>query len=191
MTAWLTTEESKSVRRHLAMTLSFESIAKKHCNRVEQISSATWTHKCTCPFHKNGHERTPSLHISDSEKTFFCYGCSAHGDVFDFIGMIRGSPGDTVAAKYKEHKNISIDHIESGPSQPRINVQDINLQMSIAMREYISSISDAKAREEEIAWSDGIFKRIDERFSKLTDDDGDQARNFYLHIMLELERRRS
>jgi hypothetical protein len=190
MNAWLTTEESKAIRKHLASKLSFESIGKKHCNRVEPISSSTWTHKCTCPFHKGGHERTPSLHLSDKEKTFFCYGCSAHGDIFDFIGMIRGTPGDAIALRYKEINNIDVDLSEVGPAKPRVNVQEINLQIGVAIRDYIAQVSDANVKRDEIIWADSIFKRVDERFSKLTDDDGEQARNFYMQIMLELDRRR-
>lgn len=190
MTAWLTTDESKAMRRQLAKSLSFEAVVRKYSNRIEAVCSASWTHKCSCPFHKNGQERTPSLHISDTEKTFFCYACSARGDIFDFIGMIRGSPGDIIAMKYKELKNISVDISDTGPPRAKFNVHEINLQMSTAIRDYIASVKGSKSYDEEVLWSDSIFKRIDERFSKLTDENSDQARNFSLQVMMELERRK-
>lgn len=191
MIAWQTTEDSKALRKQLAKSLSFESVAKKYANRIEAVCSASWTHKCTCPFHKNGQERTPSLHLSDLDKTFFCYACSVSGDIFDFIGMIRGSPGDTVAMKYKESKNISIDLTDITPSRTRSNVHEINLQISISIREYLTSIKDTGSYNDDICWSESIFKRMDERFAKLTDDDAEQARNFSLQVMMELERRKS
>lgn len=38
-----------------------------------------------CPFHA---EKTPSFHVDDARGTFKCFGCSAWGDVFDFV-MLR------------------------------------------------------------------------------------------------------
>jgi DNA primase len=191
MNSWLTTDEMKEVRKQLAKTVNFENIAKRHTTRMEAVSSATWTHKCICPFHKNGNERTPSLCISDKEKIFFCYGCSVRGDVFDFIGMIRGAPGETVALRYKESKNISIDISDLEVAKPKVNIYEISLQLSVSIREYVSSFKNTEKYNEEILWTDGMFKRIDERFMKLSDECGDDARNFYMQIMLELERRKN
>jgi len=190
MNAWLTTDESRDVRRQLSKTISFEAVARKYSSRVEPVHSATWTHKCTCPFHKNGQERTPSLHISDTEKTFFCYGCSVRGDVFDFIGMIRGSPGDVVANKYRELKNIAVELSDAADSRPKTDVHELSLQLSVAIREYLLSSKELEKYSDECLWADGVFKRIDDRFSKLTGNDYEQARNFYMQIMLELERRK-
>lgn len=190
MNAWLGPEEIKAIRKYLAHSLSFEMVAKKYSSRIEPVSSATWTHKCICPFHKNGEERTPSLHISETEKTFFCYGCSTHGDIFDFIGIIKGSPGEAVADKYQKSKNIDIDLSNIKAAKPKTNVQEINLQISCAIRDYLYSIKKSDIYLGEVEWADGIFKRIDERFDKLTDEDGDQAKNFYMQIMLELDRRK-
>jgi DNA primase len=40
-----------------------------------------------CPFHK---ERTPSFHIRDDDKSYYCFGCGATGSVFTFIMEHRG-----------------------------------------------------------------------------------------------------
>jgi hypothetical protein len=104
--------------------------------------------------------------------------------------MIRGSPGDVVAMRYKKSKNISIDLSDAAATRPKINIHEINFQMSVAIREYLASLNDTLAFKEECAWAESIFKRIDERFAKLTDEDGEQARNFSLQIMMELERRK-
>lgn len=40
-----------------------------------------------CPFHS---ERTPSLYVVPNKGFYHCYGCGAHGDVFDFIAEFEG-----------------------------------------------------------------------------------------------------
>ncbi len=41
-----------------------------------------------CPFHQ---ETKPSFSINESEGTFYCFGCQAAGDIFDFYGRINGT----------------------------------------------------------------------------------------------------
>ena len=40
-----------------------------------------------CPFHD---ERTPSFKIYEKDERYHCYGCGAHGDVFDFLHHMEG-----------------------------------------------------------------------------------------------------
>ena len=40
-----------------------------------------------CPFHN---EKTPSFTVNDSKGSYHCFGCGAHGDIFDFIMQIEG-----------------------------------------------------------------------------------------------------
>ncbi len=35
-----------------------------------------------CPFHK---EKTPSFHVDEDKQLFYCFGCGAGGNIFDFI----------------------------------------------------------------------------------------------------------
>lgn len=42
---------------------------------------------CCCPFHE---ERTPSCQILDDHGKFHCYGCGAHGDIFDYWQKTKG-----------------------------------------------------------------------------------------------------
>jgi DNA primase len=43
--------------------------------------------KGLCPFHA---ERTPSFHVHVDRGFFYCFGCGAKGDVFDFVMRSRG-----------------------------------------------------------------------------------------------------
>lgn len=40
-----------------------------------------------CPFHS---ERTPSFYIIDEKQFYHCFGCGAHGDVFDWLRETQG-----------------------------------------------------------------------------------------------------
>lgn len=40
-----------------------------------------------CPFHK---EKTPSFTVSDDKGFYHCFGCQAHGSIFDFLMTIEG-----------------------------------------------------------------------------------------------------
>jgi phage/plasmid primase-like uncharacterized protein len=40
-----------------------------------------------CPFHD---ERTPSFTIYPQDQRYHCYGCAAHGDIFDFLQHMEG-----------------------------------------------------------------------------------------------------
>jgi DNA primase len=42
-------------------------------------------HKVTCPFHSNGNESSPSLHVYD-DGGWKCFSCGKHGDLLDFVG---------------------------------------------------------------------------------------------------------
>lgn len=43
--------------------------------------------KARCPFHS---EKTPSFHVSPDRGTYYCFGCGAKGDIFDFIEQFEG-----------------------------------------------------------------------------------------------------
>jgi hypothetical protein len=47
--------------------------------------------KVRCPFHADGQERTPSLHVwEDPEHGWFCFGCERGGTIIDFGAELYG-----------------------------------------------------------------------------------------------------
>jgi len=61
---------------------------KSRCDIVDvigqavQLKKAGGSYKGLCPFHN---EKTPSFVVSESKQMFYCFGCNAAGDVFEFV----------------------------------------------------------------------------------------------------------
>ena len=73
-------------------------------------------YKARCPFHK---DKTPSFAINENKNVFFCYGCSAGGDVIKFYSLYHNIPWKDAIADLARHAGI-----EAGPVrdlQPREN----------------------------------------------------------------------
>lgn len=54
--------------------------------RLEKSGSQ---YRARCPFHN---EKTPSFYVSPERKSFHCFGCQAHGDIFTFVEKIENIP---------------------------------------------------------------------------------------------------
>jgi len=55
--------------------------------RVRLAAKGRGEHSGLCPFHK---EKTPSFTVNEEKGFYHCFGCQAHGSVFDFIMETEG-----------------------------------------------------------------------------------------------------
>ncbi len=66
---------------------SINEVARRN-NIVELVSSYVslkrngTSHVGLCPFHR---EKTPSFHVDEDKQLFYCFGCGAGGNIFDFV----------------------------------------------------------------------------------------------------------
>jgi len=76
-----------------------------------------------CPFHK---ERTPSFTITRDKQLFYCFGCQANGDVFDFVRKIEGLAafGDAVKRVAELVGIDPADGSKTTPKPPRARVPE-------------------------------------------------------------------
>jgi DNA primase len=66
-----------------------------------------------CPFHQ---ETKPSFSVNEEEGFFYCFGCQAAGDVFDFYGRINGLDFKETLAQLAEETGVRLEPV-SGRAQ--------------------------------------------------------------------------
>lgn len=185
----LTPNELEEISKKLIANISVLDVFSKYTSSIRSTQSKDFSHFCTCPnpLHKGGAERTPSFYFSDKTGRFTCYGCKWHGGFFDFLAKMTGCSAHILIADYAKKDNINLKDLPEPPKT--FPILDLSFQLSIKLRDYLKGLQGTDAYTEEMKWVDAIFIRIDERFSKLTDRDYEEARMFYMQILLELERR--
>ena len=82
---------SPETLEQIKQRISLKDVISKHATGMVKKGRDWWA---CCPFH---HENTPSFHIHESRGYYHCFGCGAHGNVFDFVSEMRGGNfGETV-----------------------------------------------------------------------------------------------
>lgn len=61
-----------------------------------------------CPFHV---EKTPSFTVNDAKRFFYCFGCSAHGDLIKFVSNINGLSYKEAAIKIANDHGIELPKV--------------------------------------------------------------------------------
>lgn len=185
-------KELKSAKSLLYETMSFSDIAKRYSRGVFTVWHTDFTHRCICPFHSEGRERTPSLFFSEKNKTFHCFGCSAHGDLFSFLSMVEGRPWQFLVSDFLSDKDIGGDEIDKVEDTPfaYIDHSDIYFELSVMLRKYLSSFNGKPSYDKERDWVEWLFARIDSRFRDPKKVTTEQARSFQMQIDREVYRRK-
>lgn len=69
-----------------------------------------------CPFHQ---ETKPSFSINADEGTFYCFGCQAAGDIFDFYGRMNGMDFRETLEALAEETGVELPKFQKGDSAPK------------------------------------------------------------------------
>ncbi len=64
-----------------------------------------------CPFHQ---EKSPSFSINEEEGLFYCFGCHASGDIFDFYGRLNGLDFKETLEQLAAEANVPLERGRPG-----------------------------------------------------------------------------
>ena len=117
-----------------------------------------------CPFH---HEKTPSFSINHAGQFFYCFGCKASGDIFDFIMRMEGLDFPGAATFLAERAGIELQALSPDEARRESIRKDLlrlnQLASEIYRRALIAEKLGQPARN--YLQSRGLDARACERFS--------------------------
>lgn len=73
--------------------------------------------RARCPFHN---ERTPSFYVSPERKSFHCFGCQVHGDIFTFVEKIENIPFVEALKILADRAGVSLKDSQKNKEETRL-----------------------------------------------------------------------
>lgn len=73
--------------------------------------------RARCPFHN---ERTPSFYVSPERKSFHCFGCQTHGDIFTFVEKIENIPFVEALKILADRAGVQLGNREKSQEETRL-----------------------------------------------------------------------
>lgn len=112
--------------------LSLVDIARRYVNLHPAGNRFTGP----CPFHQ---ETKPSFSISPDKGVFYCFGCQASGDIFEFYGRINGLDFKESVAQLAQEAGIEVEYgrgsVRSGYDRAEAKKHRTLKQAMISMHE--------------------------------------------------------
>lgn len=85
--------------------VSVSEIVKEKVKLQRQGSN----HIGRCPFHN---EKTPSFTVNDNKQFYHCFGCGAHGDIFEFVMKFEGITFMQALSNLAEKVGIKVEAVQ-------------------------------------------------------------------------------
>lgn len=85
-------------------------------SRYVELRRAGHRYKGLCPFHT---EKTPSFHVDEEKQLYYCFGCQAGGDVFNFLMQIENASFPEVLSRLADEAGLPPEEIEPSPEAVR------------------------------------------------------------------------
>ena len=165
MEEWpLTHQELIAAKPLLKQKVSFLDVARQSSRKVETCWHKSFTHRCVCPFHASGLERTPSLYFSEKTKKFHCFACDVHGDLFDFIGLVEGKPWFSVVLDLLDVSDIDTDQIDIADIENTVShdtVYRLNFGLALRFRDYLKEFEGTDLFAQ---LNDALYKMLNTRY---------------------------
>ena len=96
---------------------------KENLSIVDVVSTSVRLEKsgaqfrARCPFHN---EKTPSFYVSPERKSFHCFGCQTHGDIFTFVEKIENIPFYEALKILADRAGVSLKDTERNKEESRL-----------------------------------------------------------------------
>ena len=117
-----------------------------------------------CPFHQ---ETKPSFSINEEQGTFYCFGCQASGDLFDFYGRLNGLDFKETLQALAEEAGVQLQTYRPNPQarQERSQKRDMLKMHELAAGHFHANLkaSHAKVCRDYIE-ERGITPELQEKF---------------------------
>ncbi len=98
--------QGREAVRHIKERISLVDMVRRYVDL--QRNGPRWA--APCPFHQ---ETKPSFSVSEEEGFFYCFGCQASGDLFDFYGRINGLDFKETLEQLALEAGITLDTYKS------------------------------------------------------------------------------
>ena len=95
----------------IALVRERSSIADVVGERVTLRNAGGGSLKGLCPFHE---EKTPSFHVTAARGLYFCFGCQAGGDVFEFVMRVDHLTFAETIERLAGRAGIQLRYVEGG-----------------------------------------------------------------------------
>ncbi|MFI3271114.1 MAG: DNA primase [Pseudomonadota bacterium] len=161
-------KRDRSAIQAIKAKLNLVDIARRHLE-LRRMGNRWFA---PCPFHQ---ESTPSFSINEEEGLFYCFGCQASGDIFDFYGRMHGLDFRETIEQLADEAGITLDQWKPDPQAEQkqslrrqcLRMYEVatahfkhNLSEQMALgsaecRDYIKrrGLSDAIVQDFELGWS--------------------------------------
>lgn len=180
--------ELRQASLYFSSKINIELLFEKINKEVESCNHYKFSHKTTCPFHKNGAERTASLYFSEERKDFICFSCRVSGNSVDLMARLKGVPWQFLVADLLKRNIAELDAIPARASVDHDLPHRIDLEVSGAVRAVVDACRGTPEFERACQWADRMFYRIDERLACLQPSQVDELNSLRMQISLDIQR---
>lgn len=133
-----------------------------------KVEKAGANYKAKCPFHN---EKTPSFFISPERGNYYCFGCSAKGDIFTFVEEFEGLDFKGALKLLAERAGVELKEFQEGDKSEKEKIYRVmeeatkyfisNLQQEEKVQKYLQTrglnektISDFRVGFAKLEWRD-------------------------------------
>ncbi len=151
-------------------------------------SNNGWTRRAICPFHKSGHERTPSFFVNSTKNIFYCQACGVSGGLVRFIHLQTSYPEERIAEHIlklaKEGGSIiaTIDH--ENKLQEKKKITKTLFDIADLFYEFIHNYSDDDVA---IKYVDTLMSGFDSVYSLSQEDTEKNIEEIYKNFQTYLQ----